>query len=72
MIFLCVSVGSQCNTEGKFGWQCKFDCRCKNGEDCDKVTGQCDSGCQRGRYGIGCQFGKSGWQFFNSWFKLKP
>ena len=25
---------------GKFGWQlCKFDCHCKNGEDCDKVTG---------------------------------
>ena len=44
---------------GKFGWQCKFDCHCKNGEDCDKVTGQCNSGCQQGLYSIGCQFGKS-------------
>ena len=44
---------------GKFGWQCKFDCRCKNGDDCDKVTGQCNSGCQQGLYGIGCHFGKS-------------
>ena len=23
---------------GKFGWQCKFDCHCKIGEDCDNVT----------------------------------
>ena len=44
---------------GKFGWQCKFDCHCKNGEDCDMVTGQCDSGCQTGLYDNGCQFGKS-------------
>ena len=54
-----ISVVVPCNTEGKFGWKCKFTCHCKNGEDCDKVTGHCGSGCEEGRYGIGCQYGKA-------------
>ncbi|XP_062576790.1 multiple epidermal growth factor-like domains protein 6 isoform X4 [Saccostrea cucullata] len=39
---------------GTFGWHCKFSCYCAEGS-CDPITGTCPSGCQRNRYGPGCQ-----------------
>ncbi|XP_071118704.1 scavenger receptor class F member 1-like [Haliotis cracherodii] len=39
---------------GNFGWKCKFQCACRRGP-CDKNTGWCESGCQEGKYGVGCQ-----------------
>ncbi|XP_048255953.1 receptor-type tyrosine-protein phosphatase kappa-like isoform X1 [Haliotis rufescens] len=53
---LCVDFtysGRGCSP-GNFGWKCKFQCACRRGP-CDKNTGWCESGCQEGKYGVGCQ-----------------
>ncbi|KAL4234582.1 hypothetical protein ACF0H5_006223 [Mactra antiquata] len=39
-----------------FGSACKYMCHCKNGESCNKTTGQCTSGCAEYWFGPGCQY----------------
>ncbi|KAL5021811.1 hypothetical protein ScPMuIL_000966 [Solemya velum] len=41
--------------EGTFGYECRFECRCENGESCSKTTGSCTNGCRVGYWGPGCQ-----------------
>ncbi|PVD22956.1 hypothetical protein C0Q70_16216 [Pomacea canaliculata] len=40
---------------GYFGFQCRFRCRCRANDDCNKVTGGCPRGCAYGFWGPGCQ-----------------
>jgi len=44
--------------EGTYGYKCKFRCRCRDDEPCDKVTGSCYNGCAFGFWGPGCQLSK--------------
>ncbi|KAL4234476.1 Endothelial cell-specific molecule 1 [Mactra antiquata] len=39
-----------------FGSECQYMCHCKNGESCNKTTGECTSGCDRYWFGPGCQY----------------
>ncbi|XP_060582428.1 multiple epidermal growth factor-like domains protein 10, partial [Ruditapes philippinarum] len=39
-----------------FGDRCDFMCHCKNNEQCDRTSGGCSSGCDKGWFGPGCQY----------------
>ncbi|XP_052778200.1 receptor-type tyrosine-protein phosphatase S-like isoform X1 [Mya arenaria] len=41
--------------DGSFGYKCKFRCRCRDDEPCDKFSGSCYNGCAPGFWGPGCQ-----------------
>ena len=46
---------SEC-TNGTYGSQCVKLCgQCRNGEDCDPVSGRCSLGCEPGWQGLRCQ-----------------
>ncbi|XP_041359099.1 receptor-type tyrosine-protein phosphatase T-like isoform X2 [Gigantopelta aegis] len=49
---------SQC-PDGYFGYTCRFRCRCKGSEICNKIHGNCASGCKDGFWGPGCQLSNS-------------
>ena len=59
-VFLPILEAAECNVSGKFGWECHFNCNCKDEELCDPRTGFCENGCKAGFYGPTCQFGKFG------------
>ena len=41
---------------GRWGVNCVGECHCSAAEEqCDQVTGECDSGCAQGWYGPNCQ-----------------
>ncbi|XP_053400147.1 multiple epidermal growth factor-like domains protein 10 isoform X2 [Mercenaria mercenaria] len=40
----------------RFGTDCRYACHCMNNEQCDKNTGNCDSGCDFEWVGPGCQY----------------
>ena len=49
-----------CTSTGWFGEDCKYQCHCVGGADCDKDTGSCGSvGCHSDWFGPACQYGKS-------------
>ena len=43
---------------GYFGWGCRFQCQCPDGEACDNVTGVCPSACGSDSWGVGCLLGE--------------
>lgn len=43
---------------GTFGTMCQFRCHCKEPLDCDKNTGNCESGCTGQWSGRNCQQGE--------------
>ncbi|XP_071118953.1 receptor-type tyrosine-protein phosphatase mu-like isoform X3 [Haliotis cracherodii] len=49
---------SRCQ-DGFFGYKCRFRCRCRRSEVCDKVHGNCVGGCREGFWGPGCQLTNS-------------
>ncbi|XP_041359713.1 receptor-type tyrosine-protein phosphatase kappa-like [Gigantopelta aegis] len=60
----------------KYGWRCRFKCRCRNGT-CDPQTGSCKSGCRSPRYGTSCQlknqclYDLHGVNYTGTWNKAK-
>lgn len=52
-MYICTFISEECE-DGKFGWKCKFNCACKNGDICNKINGECPNGCKSGYYGNGC------------------
>ncbi|XP_060083634.1 receptor-type tyrosine-protein phosphatase kappa-like [Ylistrum balloti] len=53
---LCAFCSADDCVDGKFGWKCRFTCRCKNDDVCNKITGECPNGCQDEYYGSSCLF----------------
>ncbi|KAK6188530.1 hypothetical protein SNE40_004688 [Patella caerulea] len=41
--------------DGYFGYKCRFRCRCRGSENCNKDSGTCPTGCADGFWGPGCQ-----------------
>ena len=48
---LCLACG-----EGRFGYNCKHLCKCRNGGKCDHVSGTCT--CKNGYTGKYCNVGE--------------
>ena len=38
-----------------FGADCRQECHCTDGADCDDFTGECPGDCFQGRSGTACQ-----------------
>ena len=43
--------------QGKFGYKCQYECNCKDGQPCDRVSGYCRNGCAPGHAGKTCLTG---------------
>lgn len=57
--YLKVSISITACDNMTYGLECAKSCsRCRNGTSCNYKTGNCDQGCDEGKFGNMCQFGE--------------